>query len=116
MSRPQARRAQQLADQAGLTEDHLAALLSVGVSDTGRGAATQNGTGKNTAEVYALADAARAALGGYAREYLLRRPTGFAYACGCPDATAPTRPAVVVDPFSEQGRRCWWPARSAGSG
>ena len=25
------------------------------------------------------------------------------YACGCPDATAPTRPAVVVDPFGGTG-------------
>jgi len=83
MSRSQARRAHELAEQAGLTEAHLAALLSVGVSDTGRGAATQNGTGKNTAEVYALADEARSALGGYSREYLLRRPTSFSYACAC---------------------------------
>jgi hypothetical protein len=66
-----------------LTEAHLGALLSVGVSDTGRGAATQSGTGKNTNEVYALAAVAREALGGYAREYLLRRPTGFGYACAC---------------------------------
>jgi len=99
MSRPQARRAHQLAERAGLTEEHLAALLSVGVSDTGRGAATQSGTGRNTAEVYVLAAEARAALGGYAREYLLRRPTGFVYVCDCPEPTAPTRPAVVVDAF-----------------
>jgi len=103
MSRPQARRAQALADQAGLTEAHLQALLSVGVSDTGRGAATQNGTGKNTSEVYALASVARAALGGYAREYLLRRPTGFSYACACPQPDAPTRPALVLDPFGGTG-------------
>jgi hypothetical protein len=103
MNRPQARRAQQLADSAGLTENHMAALLSVGISDTGRGAATQNGTGHNTAKVYALADEARAALGGYAREYLLRRPTGLTYACACPDTTAPTRPALVLDPFSGTG-------------
>jgi DNA modification methylase len=83
MSRPQARRAHYLAQRAGLTEEHLCALLSVGISDTGRGAATQNGTGRNTPEVYALAAEARAALGGYAREYLLRRPTAFAYACAC---------------------------------
>jgi DNA modification methylase len=70
MNRPQARRAQELADRHGLTEAHFKALLSVGVSDTGRGAATQTGTGKNTPEVYALADRAREALGGYAREYL----------------------------------------------
>jgi DNA modification methylase len=103
MSRPQARRAQELADRAGLTEAHFAALLSVGVSDTGRGAATQSGTGKNTPEVYALAAEARAVLGGYAREYLLRRPTGFRDGCACPDASAPTRPAVVLDPFSGTG-------------
>jgi DNA modification methylase len=103
MNRPQARRAQALADAAGLTEDHLAALLSVGVSDTGRGKATQTGTGRNTPEVYALAAVARAALGGYAREYLLRRPTGFSYACACPVPDAPTRPSVVLDPFGGTG-------------
>jgi DNA methylase len=103
MSRPQARRAHRIAEQAGLTEAHFGALLSVGVSDTGRGAATQSGTGKNTVEVYELAAQARAALGGYAREYLLRRPTGFGYACACPDASAPTRPALIADPFGGTG-------------
>ena len=103
MSRPQARRANELAEKAGLTEDHLAALLSVGVSDTGRGKATQNGTGKNRPEVYALADVARDALGGYAREYLLRRPTGLSYACACPDTSAPATPGVVLDPFGGTG-------------
>ena len=103
LDRPQARRAHELAEAAGLREEHLRALLSVGVSDTGRGAATQSGTGKNTAEVYALAAVAREALGGYAREYLLRRPTGLAYACACPKPTAPTRPAVVLDPFGGTG-------------
>lgn len=103
LDRPQARRAQELADRHGLTEDHFAALLAVGVSDTGRGAATQSGTGKNTPEVYALAAEARAALRGYAREYLLRRPTGFRYVCACPEPTAPTRPAVVLDPFGGTG-------------
>lgn len=103
MGRPQARRAHQLAERGGLTEDHLAALLSVGISDTGRGAATQDGTGRNTPEVYALAARARAVLGGYAREYLLRRPTGITYACACPDTSAPTGPAVVLDPFAGTG-------------
>jgi DNA modification methylase len=103
MSRPQARRAHALAEKAGLTEEHLAALLSVGVSDTGRGAATQSGTGKNRAEVYVLADEARTALGGYAREYLLRRPTGLAYVCECATLDAPTRPALIVDPFGGTG-------------
>ena len=103
MGRPQARRANELAEKAGLTEAHLSALLSVGVSDTGRGKATQSGTGKNRPEVYALADEARDALGGYAREYLLRRPTGFTYACACPDTSAPATPGVVLDPFGGTG-------------
>jgi DNA modification methylase len=103
MSRPQARRAHELATTAGLTEDHYAALLAVGVSDTGRGAATQSGTGKNSPEVYALADAAREVLGGYAREYLLRRPTRFTYECACPEPIADTAPAVVLDPFGGTG-------------
>lgn len=103
MSRPQARRAHELAEQGGLTEAHFKALLSVGVSDTGRGAATQSGTGKNTPEVYALADKAREVLGGYAREYLLRRPTSFVDGCACPEPTAPTRPAVILDPFGGTG-------------
>jgi hypothetical protein len=92
-----------LADAAGLSEDHFAALLSVGVSDTGRGKATQSGTGKNTPEVYRLADEARAALGGYSREYLLRRPTSFRESCACPDPSAPTTPAVILDPFGGTG-------------
>ena len=103
MGRPQARRANELAEKAGLTEAHLSALLSVGVSDTGRGKATQSGTGKNRPEVYALADEARDALGGYAREYLLRRPTGLTYACACPDTSAPATPGVVLDPFGGTG-------------
>ena len=103
MSRSQARRAQQLADEGGLTEEHLLALLSVGVSDTGRGKATQSGTGKNTATVYKLADEARSVLGGYSREYLLRRPTSFSYACACPEPSAPTIPPVVLDPFGGTG-------------
>ena len=102
-NRPQARRALELADRAGLTETHLAALRAVGLSDTGRAAATQSGTGKNTPEVHALAGEARAALGGYAREFLLHRPTGFAYVCGCPTPDAPTRPAVVLDPCGGTG-------------
>jgi DNA modification methylase len=103
LSRPQARRAQQLADAAGLTEDHFAALVSVGVSDTGRGKSTQTGTGKNTTHAYTLAAEARAALGGYAREYLLRRPTRFDHRCVCPDTTAPASPGVVLDPFGGTG-------------
>lgn len=104
MSRPQARRAHEIATEAGLTEAHFAALVAVGTSDVGRAKATQTGTGKNTPEVYALADEARTALGGYSREYLLRRPTSLKDACSCPDGVGcNTAPGVVLDPFGGTG-------------
>ena len=106
MSRPQARRPQQLADQAGLGEEHLQALVAVGLGDTGRSAATQAGTGMSSPEVYALAAEARAALGGYAREYLLRRPTGFGYACACtPYADHPERRGKDFHAKTDRARR-----------
>ena len=43
-----------------------------------------------------------------------RRITG--YACGCPDATAPVRPAVVVDPFGGTGTTALVASMSAGRG
>ena len=72
MLRPQRIRAQELADAGGLTEEHIAALRAVGLSDGGKNAATQSGAGKNTPEVLALAEEARRVLGGYAREFLTR--------------------------------------------
>lgn len=53
--RPQLRRAIVLAREKGLTDDHLAAIRAVG---------------KNKPEVQRLADEAKAALGGYYREFL----------------------------------------------
>jgi DNA modification methylase len=69
--RPQAARAQALAARHGLTQDHRDALLSRGLGDQGRSAATQSGTGKNTAEVLRLAAEADAALGSYTREFTM---------------------------------------------
>ncbi len=68
--RAQKRRAQELFDAAGLTEAHLAAMRAVGMSDAGKALATQGGAGKNAAETQRLADEAKAALGGYYREFL----------------------------------------------
>jgi hypothetical protein len=102
-TRPQTRRALDLAAGAGLTTEHLAALRAVGVSDTGRGQATQSGAGRNSAHTRALAEQARCVLGGYAREFLLSRPTGFTEACACPDTQAATVPGVVLDPFAGSG-------------
>jgi hypothetical protein len=69
--RPQKNRALQLAKQHGLTEAHFDAIRSVGLTDTGKNRAMQTGTGKNTPDVQRLADEAKAALGGYYREFLL---------------------------------------------
>ena len=68
--RPQKRRAAELFETAGLTDAHLAAMRAVGMSDAGKALVTQDGTGKNAAETQRLADEAKAALGGYYREFL----------------------------------------------
>ena len=95
--RPQTARAAELA--ATLTPEQVAAIRSVGVSDTGRGAATQTGTGKNRPEVYELADQARQVLGGYAREFLgdgatLGRLPGSVW-------SVPTEPLIIPDSHRE---------------
>ena len=69
--RPQAARAAQLAARHGIGEEHRQALLARGLGDQGRSAATQSGTGKNTAEVLRLAAEADAALGSYTREFTM---------------------------------------------
>lgn len=68
--RPQLRRALALATEKGLTEAHFAAIRAVGMNDVGKAVATQSGAGKNAIGVQRLADEAKAALGGYYREFL----------------------------------------------
>jgi len=70
--RPQRRRALELARKGNLSEAHLQALRSVGTSDAGQSKALQSGSGKNTPEVQRLAREAKAVLGGYSREFLIR--------------------------------------------
>lgn len=72
--RPQRARAEQIAREKGLTQAHLDAIRAAGVTDTGKATVVQTGAGKNTAEVQRLAAEAKAALGGYYREFLT--PTG----------------------------------------
>lgn len=67
--RPQRRRAQEIAREAGLTQAHFDAIRACGATDAGKSRVTQNGYGNNTAEAQALADEAKAALGGYYREF-----------------------------------------------
>lgn len=60
-------RAEELFAQAGLTDAHRAAVRAVGNTDAG---SQQNGAGRNRPEVIALAEEAKAVLGGYYREFL----------------------------------------------
>lgn len=69
--RPQAARAREIAAEKGLTEAHIAAIRAVGISDAGKAQVTQDGFGKNDPAVMALAAEAKAALGGYYREFLI---------------------------------------------
>jgi DNA modification methylase len=98
--RPQARRAMELARQCGLTADHIKAIQAFGVSDVGKATKFQNGTGRNSAEVQRLAAEAKAALGGYFREFTFakKRTVGWT---DCGHGT-PAR-GVVLDPFAGTG-------------
>jgi hypothetical protein len=91
----------QLAGDAGLTDSHIAAIQATGVSDVGKATRTQTGTGRNSAVVQALAAEAKAALGGYFREftYAKRRTVGWSD-CG---HGASWRPGRVLDPFVGTG-------------
>jgi len=99
-SRPQARRAMELAEEAGLTPAHIRAIQAFGVSDVGKATKFQNGTGRNSAEVQRLAAEAKKALGGYFREFTFanKRTVGWTD-CG---HGAPAR-GVVLDPFAGTG-------------
>ncbi|MDQ7877340.1 site-specific DNA-methyltransferase [Microbacterium sp. QXD-8] len=68
--RPQLRRAIELAQRAGLSDEHFEAMRAVGMGDAGKALTTQSGTGRNDARSQQLADEAKAALGGYYREFL----------------------------------------------
>lgn len=68
--RPQLARAREIAEQKGLTQAHIDAIRAVGLNDTGKAVEVQSGAGKNRDDVRALADEAKAALGGYYREFL----------------------------------------------
>lgn len=96
--RPQARRAMKLFEEKGLTDDHLAAIRAVGISDAGMGKKLQKGAGRNSPRVQQLADEAKAALGGYFREFTFAPKQHLGWeACAC---NAPTRPGWLLDPFA----------------
>ena len=100
-SRPQAKRAMELAQQNGLTEAHIAAIQATGISDAGKALKTQTGTGRNSTTVKKLAAEAKEVLGGYFREFTFakRRSIGWSD-CACAE---PFRPGIVLDPFMGTG-------------
>lgn len=99
--RPQARRAMELADKAGLTDAHIAAIQATGVSDAGKALRIQNGTGRNSAQVQELAAEAKEVLGGYFREFTFARRVTVGWT-SCNHSSA-LEPGVVLDPFVGTG-------------
>jgi len=100
-SRPQAKRAMQLAIEHKLTPEHIAAIQATGISDAGKALKVQTGTGRNTAVVQQLALEAKAALGGYFREFTFAKKKTVGWtSCGC---NKPLVPGVVLDPFMGTG-------------
>lgn len=99
-TRPQAKRAMELAHEHGLTAEHIRAIQAFGVSDVGKATKFQNGTGRNSQEVQRLAAEAKHVLGGYFREFTFakKRTVGWT---DCGHAT-PQR-GVVLDPFMGTG-------------
>jgi adenine specific DNA methylase Mod len=100
-SRPQAKRAMEIAREAGLTPEHIAAVQATGVSDAGKALKVQNGTGRNSARVKELAAEAKKVLGGYFREFTFARRESIGWTqCDC---DAETIPGVLLDPFMGTG-------------
>lgn len=101
VTRPQGRRAMELAREKGLTAAHIAAIQATGISDAGKALRVQTGTGKNTVDVKRLAAEAKLALGGYFREFTFAKKKTVGWSsCGC---KVDFRPALVLDPFCGTG-------------
>lgn len=98
--RPQAARAMELAKEHKLTPDHIRAIQATGVSDVGKATKFQNGTGRNTQEVQRLAAEAKAALGGYFREFTFAKKVTTGWT-DCGHGTHAR--GVVLDPFMGTG-------------
>jgi len=100
-SRPQARRALEIAKEKKLTAEHIAAIQATGISDAGKARRVQNGTDRNAESVQKLAREAKKVLGGYFREFTFaKRKTSGWTDCGC---GALFMPGVVLDPFMGTG-------------
>lgn len=101
ISRPQARRALEIAREKNLTPEHIAAIQATGISDAGKARLVQNGTDRNAESVRKLALEAKMMLGGYFREFTFAKRKSCGWTdCGCGD---PFMPGVVLDPFMGTG-------------
>ena len=100
-SRPQAKRAMELAELHRLTPEHIAAIQATGISDAGKAMKTQNGTGRNAEHVKKLAAEAKNVLGGYFREFTFAKRETVGWTLG--DCKGPFRPGIVLDPFMGTG-------------
>jgi DNA modification methylase len=100
-SRPQARRALEIAREKNLTPEHIAAIQATGISDAGKARLVQNGTDRNAGSVRKLALEAKLMLGGYFREFTFAKRKSCGWTdCGC---GALFIPGVVLDPFMGTG-------------
>jgi DNA modification methylase len=100
-SRPQARRALEIAREKNLTTEHIAAIQATGISDAGKARLVQNGTDRNAENVRKLALEAKEMLGGYFREFTFAKRKSCGWTdCGC---GVPFMPGVVLDPFMGTG-------------
>lgn len=97
LNRPQAKRAMEIAQEKGLTPQHIAAIQATGISDAGKAKQFQTGTTQNSPEVRKLAAEAKAILGGYFREFTFprRKSAGWSQ-CNCRQGFMP---GVALDPF-----------------
>jgi DNA modification methylase len=99
-SRRQTKRALEIAEEQGLTEEHLAAIRSAGINDTGKIKVTQNAKiGEATAR---LAAEAKEKLGGYYRELIVsKKQDRWGPTCSC--GTDDRQPCIVLDIFNGSG-------------
>jgi hypothetical protein len=100
--RPQTMKAVALADEHGLTDEHIAAVRAFGTSDAGKAVDLNTGAGRNTDTVKALAAEAKTVLGGYFREFV--QSTTATRTSTWSDCGHDTwRTGIVLDPFAGSG-------------
>lgn len=98
--RPQQRRAAEMWKKHGLTDAHFEAIQSAGITDTERTLVLTSGAGNNSDEVTRLAAEAKAALGGYYREFLMGPMKHVSWKQDCKCEPAAPVPGTTMDPFA----------------